>query len=493
MEIVETQSEGLTRGFKIKVEAAELSARQEARLADIGRDAQISGFRPGKVPLKILKQRFGQAILGEVLEATVQEAAQKTMEDRGLRPAGQPKIDAQEFKEDQDFEYEMTVEVLPEIEPGDFSTYEFERMTVAPADDEVDKSISQIAAQRRQSEPISGKRAAKSGDLVVLDYAGSVDGTAFDGGTGEGFQLELGSGQFIPGFEAQVEGQKVDQQFDVTVTFPEDYTSEELAGKEAVFSCKINEIRELSEAKIDDEFAKELGLDDLATLRDQVRQQLEQEYQRLAREKLKRSLLDRLADQHEFEVPPSMAETEFQSIWQQIEEAKESGKLEGEDAAKSDEDLRAEYDGIARRRVRLGLLLSEIGHRNNISVSQDEVNRALMQVARQYPGHEQEVISQYQQAPEAMQQLQAPIFEDKVVDYILEIAKVTDRAVSREELLAEDTVSAESEAVAKKKGAKKAPTKAKTAATPVKKAAAKKPAKAKTATDKGTAKKKTAE
>ena len=464
MDIVETHSEGLTRGFKITVGAAELSERQEQRLSDIGQSAQIAGFRPGKVPLSILKQRFGRAVLGEVLEAAVQEATQKTLEERGLRPATQPTVNAEEFKEDEDFEYELNVEILPDIEPDDFSTYSLERLKVAPSDADIDAALDQIASQRRDTKPVTEPRAAKSGDIVVLDFEGRIDGEAFAGGAAEGHVLELGSGQFIPGFEDQIEGQKPGQEFDVSVSFPADYQAEDLAGKNAVFSCKLNEIREISEVTIDDEFAKSLGLDGLEALRRQAATQIEQEYARMARDRLKRRLLDILADNHTFEVPPSMLESEFKSIWDQIEAAREKGELEEEDAAKPEDELKAEYTDIALRRVRLGLLLSEIGQRNDISVSAEEANRALMQFARQFPGQEQEVVARYQESPQALQEIQAPIFEDKVVDYMLEMAKVTERSATRDELYAsdDDDVSAET---------KKAPAKAKKPASKAKKPA----------------------
>lgn len=482
MDIVETHSEGLTRGFKITVGAAELSERQEQRLTDIGQNAQISGFRPGKVPLSILKQRFGRAVLGEVLEAAVQEATKKTLEERGLRPATQPTIDAQEFKEDEDFEYELKVEILPDIEPDDFSSYSLERLKVEPSDADIDAAIEQIASQRRSAETVSEVRAAKSGDLVVLDFEGRVDGEPFAGGTGEGHVLELGSGQFIPGFEDQVVGHKPGEEFTVSVSFPADYQAENLAGKDAVFSCKINELKEFTKVKIDDEFATTLGLDGLAALRQQAAAQIDQEYSRLARDKIKRQLLDILADNHTFDVPPSMLESEFASIWEQLEAAREKGELEAEDAAKPEEELKAEYTDIARRRVRLGLLLSEVGRRHDISVTADEANRALMQLARQFPGREQEVVARYQESPQALQEIQAPIFEDKVVDYMLEMAKVTERSATREELYAVDDDPSVTEPEKKKstkaKSAKKPASKAKSGAKPAaaKKSAAKKPA-----------------
>ena len=438
MEVVETLSEGLSRGFKITLGADELSARQEARLTDIGAQANIPGFRPGKVPLAILKQRFGRAILGEVLEAAVQEATANTLQERGLRPASQPKIDAEDFSDGKDFSYDLAIEILPDIEPVDFSKYELERMKVVPSEADIAEALESLATQRTQTELVEAPRAAKNGDVAVIDFTGKIDGVAFEGGSGEGHYLELGAGQFIPGFEDQVVGQKPNQNFDVSVTFPTDYNTPDLAGKNAIFSCIIKELRAVIEAKIDDEFAKGLGLEDLTALKGSAKTQIEQEFSQAARARVKRQLLDMLAEAHDFDVPKSMMEGEFNAIWEQIEGAKERGELEAEDADKSEDELRAEYEQIALRRVRLGLLLSEIGQRNNITVTEDETNRALMQFARQYPGQEMQLIESYRGSPEGMQQIQAPLFEDKVVDFMLEMAKVNEVEATRAELFAQD-------------------------------------------------------
>ena len=434
MEVVETKNEGLVRDYKITIAANDIEQRVDARIAEVGKTASLPGFRPGKVPQKVLKQRFGQAVMGEVLEAAVQDSSQEVLTERGLRPAGQPKIEIVSFDQGKDLEYDLSVEILPDIGDVDLSGLELERIKVVPSESEIDDAIDRIVKQNRETKPVEEPRPVQTGDIVVMDFEGKIDDVPFDGGKGDGIRLEIGSEQFIPGFEDQLVGAEIDKQLDVKVSFPEDYGAEELAGKDAVFDCTVREIHEGVEVTVDDEFAKSLGMESLDALRSAVSDQLGTEYNRLTRERTKRQLLDKLAEGHDFDVPPRMAEDEFNQIWHQIEHAKEEDQLDDDDKGKSDDELREQYKEIADRRVRLGLLLSHIGETNSLTVTQEEVNRSIMDQARQLPGQEQMVIEYYRDNPQAMASLQAPIFEDKVVDFILEMAKVDEKEMSPEEL-----------------------------------------------------------
>lgn len=492
MDVVEIKNEGLVRDYKVTVVADDIEKRVDERLMEVGKTVRIPGFRPGKVPLKVLKQRFGSSVMGEVLEATVQDTSRDIMTDRGLRPAGQPKIEIETFDDGKDLVFDLSVEILPEIGDLNLASIELERIKVVPTDTEVDDAIARIVQQNRETKPIETPRPVEKGDVAVIDFEGKIDGVAFEGGAGTGIRLEVGSDQFIPGFEDQLVGAEAGKQLDVKVSFPDDYNVDDLAGKEAVFDCTVQEIHEGVDVEIDDEFAKSLGMEDLGTLKVAVSEQLGQEYNRLTRERTKRQLLDNLAEGHDFEVPPRMADDEFEQIWKQIEQAKEEDKLDEEDKAKSDDEMRASYRDIAERRVRLGLLLSHVGESNDLTVTQEEVNRAIMEQARQMPGQEQMVIDFYRDNPQASASLQAPIFEDKVVDFILELADVTEREMSPDELNKE--VEAET-AAAEGKAEEKKPAKKKTAAkkAPAKKAAAEKaPAAKKTAAKKKPAAKKPA-
>ena len=434
MEVVETKNEGLVRDYKITIAANDIEQRVDARIAEVGKTASLPGFRPGKVPQKVLKQRFGQAVMGEVLEAAVQDSSQEVLTERGLRPAGQPKIEIVSFDQGKDLEYDLSVEILPDIGDVDLSGLELERIKVVPSESEIDDAIDRIVKQNRETKPVEEPRPVQTGDIVVMDFEGKIDDVPFDGGKGDGIRLEIGSEQFIPGFEDQLVGAEIDKQLDVKVSFPEDYGAEELAGKDAVFDCTVREIHEGVEVTVDDEFAKSLGMESLDALRSAVSDQLGTEYNRMTRERTKRQLLDKLAEGHDFDVPPRMAEDEFNQIWHQIEHAKEEDQLDDDDKGKSDDELREQYKEIADRRVRLGLLLSHIGETNSLTVTQEEVNREIMDQARQLPGQEQMVIEYYRDNPQAMASLQAPIFEDKVVDFILEMAKVDEKEMSPEEL-----------------------------------------------------------
>lgn len=407
------------------------------RLTEISATVKLPGFRPGKVPMNILKQRYGQSVMGEVLERAVNDSTQKALEENGLRPAVQPKIEVKSFDEGKDLEYTMSVEILPDVELKDFAELSVEK-PVAEADDAaVEEAVARLAQSQKKYQKVKRKRKARKDDQVVLNFDGRVDGEARDGMKGEGHELVLGSNSFIPGFEDQLIGLKPDEEATITVTFPEDYHAEELAGKEAEFDVLITELRDEVEAEIDDEFAKSVGAEDLADLKAKMKERLEGEYAQFSRMRVKRTLLDALADQYEFDVPAGMLKQEFDAIWKRFEEEKAAGRLSEEEAAKDEDAIKAEYNEIAERRVRLGLVLSEVGNKNEIQVSEDEVRNAMINEARRYPGQERQVIEFFQKNPQAVNSLRAPLFEDKVIDFILELAKVEETKISAEELMKE--------------------------------------------------------
>jgi trigger factor len=435
MQVTETNVDGLKREFKVVIASTDIEEKVKHRLNEIGRTVRLPGFRPGKVPMNVLRQRYGSAVMGEVLERAVTDSSSQAMSERGMRPAMQPKIEIVSFNEGTDLEYKMAVELLPDIKPVDFSEIELERVRPEIDEKEVDAALERIAKSRRKSEPV--QRAAQNGDAVTIDFVGRIDGAEFPGGAAQGYVLELGSGAFIPGFEEQLVGAQAGDKREVKVSFPADYNSAELAGKDAVFDVDVKEVGEFKTAVIDDELAKEIGMDSLEELRKAVREQIERDYGAVARQKLKRAVLDELAAKHDFAVPPGMLDAEFEVIWKQFQDERERTKDEpdDEDAGKSEDELKAEYRTIAERRVRLGLLLAEVGRANNITVSQEEVNRALFEEARRHPGYEKQLIEFYRGRPEALANLRAPIFEDKVIDFIVEMAKVNERTVPAKELL----------------------------------------------------------
>lgn len=456
MQITETNADGLKHEFKVTIGADDIARRVETRLNEIGRQVKLPGFRPGKVPITVLKKRYGSSVMGEVIERAVNDSSSEAMREHKLRPALQPKVEIVSFNEGKDLEYKLAVEVLPEFQPMDFAELKLERLRPDVPDQEIDSALERMAKQQRKDEPVD--RAAATGDIVVIDFVGSIDGTEFPGGSAKGHRLELGSGSFIPGFEEQLVGAKPGEHRDVTVNFPADYGAQDLAGKAAQFAVDVKEVRGLLPQPIDDSLAEAVGMENLQALRDAVRAQIERDYAGIAQQRLKRQLLDRLAERHEFPVPQGMVDIELDVIWKQFEaereRAKQVGAAQPEDA-QSDDEIKREYRAIAERRVRLGLLLSEVGRSNNIQVTQEEINRALGEEMRRYPGHERQVMEYYRKQPGAIDNLRAPIFENKVVDYILEIAEVTDRSVPPSELL-KDEDDEEGEAVTGEEKAEKA-------------------------------------
>lgn len=455
MQVTETNTEGLQREFKIVLEAKDIDDKLAARLQEIGESVKVPGFRPGKVPLSVLKQRFGPSVMGEVLERAVQDSSSQAMMERGLRPAMQPKIEITSFDQGADLEYSMKIELLPEIETMDFATISLEQVKVSVPDEEVEKALDNLAGSQKKTEPLAEPRKAETGDVLVIDFRGAVDGEELPGMAAEGHHLELGSNQFVGTFEEQLVGIDKGESREITVTFPEEYVNEKLAGRDAVFQVTVNDILAAVPLPVDDDLAKRLGLESLDQLKDNIREQIGNEYQQVSRARMKRKLLDVLADGHSFEVPPGMVDSEFEMIWHQIEHDQKDGKLDPEDEGKSDDELKGEYREIAERRVRLGLLLSEVGRQNSLEVSDEEVSQALLREVQQHPGREREVYEFYQKTPEAMAQLRAPLYEDKVIDFIVELAKVEEREVTpdqlREEMEAESKKAEEAGAAKPKK------------------------------------------
>jgi trigger factor len=437
MQVTETLSEGLKRGYSIVVPVADIETKRTAKLTEIGKTVRLPGFRPGKVPMTVVRQRYGTAIMSEVLEESVNSATQQVLTDRGLRPAAQPKVDVTSLDDKQDLQFNVEVELLPEIAMPDFSSISLTRLRAEPSAEIIDKALGEIAARQRELEPVTEDRGAKMGDTLTVDFVGKVDGVDFPGGTGTGMAVELGGTGFIPGFSDGMEGMKPGEERQISVTFPEEYGNKELAGKAATFDLKATALQQPKPLEIDDAFAEKIGFENLEDLRKLIVQQIQREYDQVGRMRIKRDLLDSLAKGADFMVPESMVEGEFASIWQRVESDMKQGKGDDEDKQKDEATLKAEYRGIAERRVRLGLLLSEIGRANGVQVAPDEMTRAMRTEAARYQGQEAQIMEFFRKNPQAAESLRGPIFEEKVVDFILELAKVEDKAVSPEELSAE--------------------------------------------------------
>lgn len=435
MQTVETLNEGLKRAYTLTITAKDIAARVEQEVTRLAPTVRMPGFRPGKVPANLVKKMHGEALQGDALNASVQEAVQSLIGKEKLRPAMSPSVELGEgYEHGKDAEVKVALEVLPEIATPSLDGLKLERLTVEASAEAIDEAVLRIAQQQKNFKDAPKGHKAATGDLVVMDFVGKVDGTPFDGGTGEGMSVEIGTGRLIPGFEDQLIGVKANDEKTITVTFPADYNVDYLKGKEATFDLVISDVRVADEAKADDDFAKSLGLEGIDQLRDLMKGQLEQEFNQLTRTHMKRRLLDQLAAAHNFDVPPSMVDAEFNQIWAQLEH--EAGQEADPEAARAEmEKDRVEYLAIAVRRVRLGLLLSEIGQANNVQISAQEMNRLIQQAAMQYPQQDRERFVQYvQQDPMAAAQIRAPLYEDKVVDFLFSTAEITDRAVTREEL-----------------------------------------------------------
>ncbi|HQT77030.1 MAG TPA: trigger factor [Rhodopila sp.] len=446
MQVTETLSDGLKRGFTVVLPAADLETRRTERLTSLGKTLRLPGFRPGKVPLPIVKQRYGTAVSAEVLEESVSQAMQRVLSERGLRPAQQPKIDMVTENPAEmagDLEFKIELELLPDITLPDFGNIALTRHKAEVAPDVVDQMLERIAKSNRTLEPIEAETLDSRGhgvaanEVATVDYVGKIDGEPFEGGTGTDTEVEIGGEGFIPGFAEGIEGMKPGESRTINVTFPADYGKAELAGKPATFDITVKQVSRQIIPAIDDALATKLGADSLEKLRELIVSRQQQEYDSVSRLRLKKELLDALTDLASFPVPPSIVDQEFEQIWQQLEAARKAGTEDEEDKGKDEETLRTEYRAIAERRVRLGLLLAEIGRINNITVSEQELDRALYQRAMQFPGQEMQMLEFFRKYPQLSNSVRGPLLEDKVVDFVLELANVTNVVVTPEELAKE--------------------------------------------------------
>lgn len=441
MQLTESRSEGLLRVYRVVIPATDLQRELAAKIEEVRPRMRINGFRPGKVPASHIRKVYGPSIMRDIIDEQVKKSTDASLEKAQARPASEPKLDLKSDMNkvqagDEDLAFDLSIEIMPEFEPTDTSKLAVTR-PIAPVDDaQVDEALDSIVKQNRSYETKAG--AAADGDQLIIDFLGKIDGEAFEGGAAEKASLVLGSKQFIPGFEEQLVGAKADEERVLNITFPEDYGAAHLAGKAATFDIKVHEVKGPRESAADDEFAKQMGFETIGEVRDLLRQRLESDHAAQSRAKAKRALFDQLDAAHSFELPPQMVENEFQQIWRSVEQDRAQGRLDPDEAGKTDEELRAEYRRIAERRVRLGLVLAEIGRRGKIEVTDQEVSRAVSEQARNFPGRERQVFEMYQKNPALLANIRAPIYEEKVVDYILELAKVTNQTVTRDELFADD-------------------------------------------------------
>jgi len=510
MQVTEKVSEGLSRTFEIVIPSKDVQTRLDAKINEIRPQVRLKGFRPGKVPAAHIKKVFGESILGDLLnDELLPQSIDSTLKERSIEPASQPKV---EIKSDpktlitgSDFEFQIELDIMPSFVAPDPKKLKITRPVAKIEDAQIDEALLELAKESRAFEEKKGKAAkAADGDAVVVDFVGKMNGEIFEGGSAQDARVVLGDGAFIPGFEEQLKGAKKGDEIELKVTFPADYQAQNLAGKEAIFETTVKAVEAPAESKIDDELAKRLGLESLESLKDALKQRFEREHATQSRMRAKRALLDALDIDKDFDLPSSMVDAEFENIWREVSNAIEQGQLDDEDKDKSEDELKAEYRTIAERRVRLGLVLAKIGQGSGVEVTQEEISRAINQEAQRYPGQEQQVVEFYTKNPNAIAQVRAPIYEEKVVDYVLELAEVKDQTVSREALFSdEDDILSGSKKPAKKAAAKKAPAKkaaakkapakadAKPAAkkAPAKKAAAKKPAAKKAPAKKSAAKK----
>jgi trigger factor len=446
MQVTETVSEGLKREFKVTVPAADLEARMTDRLTELKDTVQLRGFRPGKVPVSHLRKIYGRSVMAETVESVIREANSKIVEERGFKLAMEPKVSMAEEPTDfdrviggeSDLAYTLSLEVLPKIDLGDFKALKLERLTAPVEDSEVEEALAKIADQNKPYVAKAEGAKVETGDRVVVDYNGIIDGQPFEGGAGTDVGVNVGSGTFIPGFEEQLVGMSVGETRGVSVTFPAAYPNPSLAGRQAEFQVTAKSVETPGTSTIDDTFAQSLGLESVDKLKAMARERIAREHASMSRQKLKRQLLDQLDAMHQFAAPPTLIEDEFKNVWNAIEsDLRQQGRTFADEGT-TEEKAREEYRAIAERRVRLGLVLAEIGERNSIRVTEDELSRAVAERARQFPGREQEVWDHYRNNPQALATVRAPIFEEKVVDFLVELAKVTDKPVSREELFKDE-------------------------------------------------------
>ena len=486
MDIKETSKDGLAREYELTLNAKDLDSKITARLGEVSKTANMPGFRPGKVPMTVVKARFGDKVKGEVIRTELDNGARDAVEKNALKLASQPRLDIVSYEDGQDLVAKLMVEIMPEITIPDLSAIAVERPTLPANEDEINETINRLADENRPTQKVEKARKAKMGDVVLIDFTGRIDGVVFEGGAATDHMLELGSNSFIPGFEDGLVGASAGETVDVKVTFPAEYQAEHLAGREAVFECPVKEIHEKGKASVDDGLATKLGFENLEKLREAVAGQLSSQHAMALRQAVKTNVFDELAQHIDFEVPPSLLQAEYDGIARSM--SGEGGHDHNHDHdhdhghvadEKLDKEEKAEAHNMALRRVRLGLLLTEIGNQNNIAVTEEDTKQAVMQQAHRFPGQEQQVIEYYNSNPDALRELAGPMFEERVMDYILEMAKVTDKEVTVEALYAEAEERAKPLKEAKKKKAakKKSAVKSSAKKAPAKKAAAKKPAK----------------
>ena len=444
MQVVEKSAEGLSRVIAVTIPASELNAKLDAKAAEVAPQMKLKGFRPGKVPVSHVRKTYGRDLMGEIVNDALNQSSQKALDDAKLRPAAPAEMKLvsnmdQVVAGKEDLSYEMALEVMPDFKPVDPKSLKLTRPVYEASDADLDEALKELAGQAKTYEDKGGKAPkAADGDQLTIDFVGKIDGEVFEGGSAEDADLIIGSNRFIPGFEEQLTGAKVGDEKTIEVTFPEQYQAAHLAGKAATFDVTVKALKAPQDSKIDDDFAKRLGLESIDKLKELLRDNLNQQYKGAARFKLKRALLDQLDEKHSFDLPPKMVEAEFDGIWQQVEADKEAGRLPEADAKKSDKKLKEEYRKIAERRVRLGLVLAEIGRENNVTVTDQELNNAIMAEARNYPGQEQAVLNFYRQNPNAAAGMRAPIYEEKVCDLIFDQAEVKEEPISKEDLLKDD-------------------------------------------------------
>ena len=437
MQVTETKNEGLSREFSIVIPQAHLSERLEAKLEEIKPQVHLKGFRPGKAPTSFLKKLYGKNLMGELIQEEMQAAQVEATKDVQPATPPQPTITNEQMEQvvegKADLEYNMQFDVLPTIEPQGIEEIKLEKPVAEISDEEIEEELKTLADQNKTYKDLPKNRVAKEEMRIVIDFVGSIDGEEFEGGSGEDVSLDLGSGQFIPGFEDQLLGIKKEEERTITVTFPDDYQAAHLAGKEAQFVVTAKNLQAPEETEINDEFAKTIGFDDLEGLRTRITEMVQGRYDGQSRLHMKRQLLDYLDERHDFDLPPAMVKAEFEQIWQQVQ----ASELDEEDKEKSEDELKADYEKIAERRVRLGLLLAEIGKTANVDVPQDELTRSIQAQAMQMGMQPQQLFQMIQERPELLAQFRAPLFEEKVVDHLIEKAEVTEKTVTKDELMAE--------------------------------------------------------
>ncbi|MBO5996973.1 MAG: trigger factor [Alphaproteobacteria bacterium] len=438
MKITENKSKGLSKSFNITVPVDEFQAEYKAKLKETAEKVKIPGFRPGNTPINIVEQKYGQAVKGDAAESLIQKATEQVLTENKLKQANTPKINVIKFEDGKDFEFSIDLEVLPTIKPVDFSKVKVEKLVADVTEEEINKALKRLADSHRETEVISEKRPTQNGDVVVIDFTGTIEGKEFRGGSGKDFYLALGSNTFIPGFEEQLVGKNVGDRVMVNVNFPMEYHVKEFAGKPAQFETVIKELRKYKETSLDDDFAKAFGQDTIGALKTLVKNELAKEYGNVSKIHLKRAILDALAPLCDFEAPESMVDMEFDAIWKQFEAAKARGQLDEDEKKAKEEDLKKEYKDIAVRRVKLGLLLAGIADQNDIKLTREDIQKAIMAEVAHYPGKAREITEFYQRNPQALESLKAPIFEEKVIDFITGKIQMTEKKMTPEELYAFD-------------------------------------------------------